>query len=180
MRKEYDTIVHEVREAISLIEPANPDNDYMSAVNGNHNNTITIPKDLVLNAPLTAFSNYKVRDALIATAMKDEQFAFVLVNKIAGSVYKNADEVSSVEMEALAVVANVTCLWEQFNHALVTLKAIAEINEERPEIEIPELAKLTVMLMEKHEVFPFALTREGTSKLFESIEKDLDTNSEGE
>jgi len=180
MKSEYDSIVQEVEEGMSFIKKADPEYDYMQAVKKGDFNTMTLPKDVAsLTVPLSVFSTYTVRDAVIAKAMQDEQFAFVLVNKIAGAVYDNADNVTQHEMEALAVVANVTCMWEQFNHALTTLTTIGNIHEEN-KLEIPPLAQLTLMLMEKYETFPFDNAREGTLKLLIDLEKELNTNSEGE
>jgi len=179
----YNAIVKEVTDSIGLIKPAEPEyNNYFDAVKdkGKTANIIVLPKDITsLSVPLSVFADYTIRDAVLCKALEDENFAFVLVNKIAGAVIEHESNMTQDDMEALALVSNVTCMFEQFNHALSTLEAIGD-TANKFNLTIPPLASITVQLMENSETFPFELSRKGTSKLLAQLETKLATNNEGE
>ena len=178
----YNAIVKEVTDDMGLIKPAEPKYDtYLDAVKdrGKTANTIVLPTDITnLNTPLSVFADYDLRDTVLCKALKDENFAFVLVNKVAGAVIAHEDSMTQDDMEALALVANVTAMYEQFNHALSTLEAIGD-SAHKFNLTIPPLAGLTVRLMNDNS-FPFESARRGTSRLLAELETKLNTNKDGE
>ena len=179
----YNAIVKEVTDDMGLIKPAEPDYDnYLDAVRdeGKTANTIVLPTDITdLNTPLSVFADYELRDTVLCKALEDENFAFVLVNKVAQAVIAHEDNMTQDDMEALALVANVTCMYEQFNHTLKTLEAIGD-SAHKFSLTIPPLAGLTVRLMENSASFPFESARKGTSLLLAELEAELNTNKDGE
>jgi hypothetical protein len=104
----YESIVSEVREYSPFgDEPA----DYTDAVKG----TLTLTEGISLENKTTAFSDIAVRDALLIDAMKDEVFAFVLINKIINTTHE-ADESKTFnqhDLEALALASHIATMWEQ-------------------------------------------------------------------
>jgi hypothetical protein len=118
-----------------------------------------------------------VRDGLLATALQDESFAFVLIAKIGGAVYQNQDSVTQDDIEALAVVANVSAMWEQTENAHLTIKVIREITKEKGLVE-PTLVMLTERILDTDN-FPFALIRKGADKLFAEALEAINTNTDG-
>jgi hypothetical protein len=173
-REIYDSIVKEVTDDLTLIKPL--PQTYEDTV---HNGSgVMLPTDLaMLNAPVSALSDIDVRDGLIVRALQDEKFAFVLVAKVAGAVYDNKDNVTQDDVEALAVVANITAMWEQTNHAELTLKVIEEVIEEANTLVEPSLVYLTKQIL-KADGFPFKEVRGGTNIQLAEIEERLNTNSE--
>jgi len=171
----YDSIVEEVKADISLIEPFTQ--SYEEAVQQG-GTTVTLPQSIAgLTAPVSAFSDYEVRDGLLATALQDESFAFVLIAKIGGAVYQNQDNVTQDDVEALAVVANVSAMWEQTENAHLTIKVIREITKEKGLVE-PTLVMLTERILDTDN-FPFALIRKGADKLFAEAIEAINTNTDG-
>lgn len=179
----YNAIVKEVTDSIGLIKPSKPEyGSFLEAVQdkGKTARTVELPKDIAsLASPLSAFADYDIRDSLICKSLNDENFAFVLVNKVAGAVVDNEDNLSQNDIEALAFVANVTCMWEQFNHAVSTLTAISDMASEC-KLDVPPLAQITVQLLNNYKSFPFEEARKGTIKLLDELEARLGTNKEGE
>ena len=124
---------------------------------------LSLPDTLEMETPLSAFSDYAIRDAVMTKACEDEQFSFVLVNKITRSVYPRKDspsEITQDDLEALAVSSHVGTMWEQFDPAVSILSWTQQlVEEERPDLKVPSLMDITVRLIQAREVFDFAGTR---------------------
>jgi len=124
---------------------------------------LSLPDNLPMDTPLSVFSDYDIRDAVMTKAMEDEQFSFVLVNKITKTVHPRKDspsEITQDDLEALAVSAHVGTMWEQFDPALSLMAWSHELVEkDRPDLTIPSLMDITVRLIQAREMFDFAGTR---------------------
>jgi len=109
------------------------------------------------------FADYTVRDAILIESMKDEEFAFVLLNKIANTVHKNYEDGKPTQddIEALATSSQICVMWEQFQNAYMITKVIETYAEEHDLIE-PPLTKITKQLLQAHDTFPFAKVRTET------------------
>ena len=171
----YDSIVEEVKADITLIKPLTQ--GYEEAVQGG-GTVVTLPQSIAgLTAPVSAFADYDVRDALILNALEDESFAFVLIAKVGGAVYQNQDNVTQDDVEALAVVANVSAMWEQTENAYLTLEVIKEITKDKG-LEEPTLAQLTKRILDT-KGFPAKSVREGAQVQLSKIVERINTNTDG-
>jgi len=103
---------------------------------------------LPLDAGTLAFGNYKVRDALLVEANKDEEFAFVLVNKIMTHVKQKSDDNAIVQsdIEAVATASHILAMWELIEPAVGTLE-IAKMIIDSNEVETPNLLKSTMQVI---------------------------------
>jgi len=173
----YDSIVKEVTADVTLIKPLQPQT-YEEAIHTD-GNTVTLPESIgSLTSPISAFSDFDVRDGLILKALQDENFAFVLVAKVAGAVYKHEENITQDDIEALAVVANVSAMWEQSDNARLTLKVIRECIKSIETLVEPTLVGLTERIMNT-DGFPYDKIRKGSGRPLAKIETRLNTNSDG-
>jgi hypothetical protein len=172
----YDSIIKEVTADVPLIKPLQPQT-YEEAIH-NDGNTVMLPKNIgSLTAPVSAFADFDVRDGLILKALQDESFAFVLIAKVAGAVYKHEENITQDDIEALAVVANVSAMWEQTHNARLTLKVIRECIKSIETLVEPTLVALTERILDTNG-FPFEMIRKGSDEPLAKIEARLNTNSD--
>lgn len=116
-----------------------------------------------LKSDTSAFAEFAIRDALIVKALEDEEFTFVLVNKI-GSTLKAKSEAKSVtqeDIEAFATAGNLLTMWEQFGGADMLTSALDSLVEEYSLTE-PTLTSLTKRMLSASDSFPFGVIRKST------------------
>jgi hypothetical protein len=111
-------------------------------------------ESLPLEAGTLAFGNYKVRDALLVEAHKDEEFAFVLVNKIMTHVKQKSDDKTIVQsdIEAVATASHILAMWELIEPAVGTIE-IAKMIIEENDVETPNLIKSTMQVITAGTIF---------------------------
>ena len=173
-RELFNQIVAEVEEGKSLITIENQ--SYQDVVQGERVQ-LRMPKEGVfLKSDTSAFAEYAVRDALIMKGLEDEQFTFVLVNKI-GSTLKAKEAESTVtqdDIEAFATVGNLLVMWEQFGGANMIIGLLESMVEDYS-LELPQLVELTKRMIIGNETFPFAEVRKNTvERLGEKVQEGLD------
>ena len=152
----YDSLVQEVERDMSLIiRPA----DYISQVETDGDLTLESP--INLETPISALSDYKVRDAVIVTALETEEFAFVLLNKLAKEIYDHRDNPTQDHIEAMAVVINIGAMWEQFGQVAKWTHRMADFVEANSQLRVPSLVKLTTKLIERSDSIDFEDLRAG-------------------
>jgi len=161
-REIYEGIVAEVEYDKALIEVEKP-TSYTAMVEAEGLN-MKLPKDGVsLKTPTSAFADYAVRDAILIRAMEDEDFAFVLINKIGATVKGKVEKeevVTQDDIEALATAGQVLTMWEQFDSAFAMTLLLDKAVESHSLTE-PTLTNLTKKLLGAKDSFPFRSTREG-------------------
>ena len=141
-REMYDTIVAEVeRDYAHVFEHeigVVPDVDEESFVQ------YELFEGLSLEAPTDTFSNFSVRDALMAKANGDDKFAFVLTNKIIHSVKEASDAGNFVQadLDALATAIHIQAMWEQAEKA-VALAQIAIETAKENDLKMPSIMDAT-------------------------------------
>jgi hypothetical protein len=158
----YNGVVAEVESDKALIEIEKP-TSYTDMVKEEGMSMVLPCEGVFLKSATSAFADYAVRDAILIKAMEDEDFAFVLINKIGATVKKKVEEDEAVtqdDIEALATAGQVLTMWEQFDSAFsmtLLLDKAVEFNS----LTEPTLTSLTKRLLGAKESFPFKATREG-------------------
>lgn len=174
-REIYNGVIAEVEYDKALIEIDNP-TSYTDMVRGEGLQAKLPEGGVSLKSATSAFADYAVRDALLVKAMEDEDFAFVLMNKI-GTTVKDKVEAKTItqdDVEALATATQVLVMWEQFTGALVMTALLDSVVEEY-KLKEPTITNLTKKLLEAQGRFPFAETRKSSAReLSESVLKGLD------
>lgn len=127
---------------------------------------------LPLDAGTLAFGNYKVRDALLVEANKDEEFAFVLVNKIMTHVKQKSDDNAIVQsdVEAVATASHILAMWELIEPAVGTIE-IAKMIIDSNDVDTPSLIKSTMQVITAGTMFDRDI-----SKLREQMVQDIGQN----
>ena len=126
----YDTVVAEVeRDYVHVFEHAEgsmPTEDEEGFVQ------YEVFDSLRLDSPTDAFSNFTVRDALMAKANADDKFAFVLSNKIIHSAKEASDAGTFVQadLDALATAIHIQAMWEQAEKAVALAQIAIEVAQE--------------------------------------------------
>ena len=95
---------------------------------------------LTLDTPTDAFSNFTVRDALMAKANEDDKFAFVLSNKIIHSAKQASDAGNFVQadLDALATAIHIQAMWEQADKAVALAQVAIEVAQEN-DLQMPSI-----------------------------------------
>ena len=95
---------------------------------------------LTLETPTDAFSNFTVRDALMAKANEDDKFAFVLSNKIIHSAKQASDAGNFVQadLDALATAIHIQAMWEQADKAVALAQVAIEVAQEN-DLQMPSI-----------------------------------------
>jgi hypothetical protein len=95
---------------------------------------------LRLDSPTDAFSNFTVRDALMAKANADDKFAFVLSNKIIHSAKEASDAGNFVQadLDALATAIHIQAMWEQIEKAVALAQIAIEVAQEH-DLQLPSI-----------------------------------------
>ena len=140
-REMYDTVVAEVeRDYVHVFEHE------MGEVPDTEEGYVQYElfDGLRLDSPTDAFSNFTVRDALMAKANADDKFAFVLSNKIIHSVKEASDAGNFVQadLDALATAIHIQAMWEQAEKA-VALAQIAIETAKEHDLKIPSIMDAT-------------------------------------
>jgi len=140
-REMYDTVVAEVeRDYVHVFEHE------MGEVPDTEDGYVQYElfDGLRLDSPTDAFSNFSVRDALMAKANADDKFAFVLSNKIIHSVKEASDAGNFVQadLDALATAIHIQAMWEQAEKA-VALAQIAIETAQEHDLKIPSIMDAT-------------------------------------
>ena len=95
---------------------------------------------LTLDTPTDAFSNFAVRDALMAKANADDKFAFVLSNKIIHSAKEASDAgtFGQADLDALATAIHIQTMWEQIEKAVGLGQIAIEVAKEH-DLQLPSI-----------------------------------------
>lgn len=95
---------------------------------------------LTLDTPTDAFSNFTVRDALMAKANEDDKFAFVLSNKIIHTAKQASDAGNFVQadLDALATAIHIQAMWEQADKAVALAQIAIEVAQEH-DLQMPSI-----------------------------------------
>jgi hypothetical protein len=171
----YEGVIAEVEYDKALIEVATP-MSYTDMVRAEGMQVKLPEQGVFLKSATSAFADYAVRDALLIKAMGDEDFAFVLINKIGTTVKEKVEDntITQDDVEALATAGQVLVMWEQFASALVMTALLDKVIEEYS-LREPTLTYLTKKLLEAQDYFPFAQTRkESLRDLANEAQKGLD------
>lgn len=155
----YDSVVYEVEKDTAKI--IQPEMGYMEVLNSSA--TAELPEGLRLLTPTEVFADYSVRDALLVKSAEDEDFAFVLSNKIIHTVQdKDADNaIVQDDLEAFVTALQVLTIWEQFDN-VPDLYQLADSLNAKYKLHMPSLMGITRKLYEARDYFPFAETRQGS------------------
>jgi hypothetical protein len=99
---------------------------------------------LKLDSPTDAFSNFSVRDALMAKANADDKFAFVLSNKIIHSTKEASDSgnFGQADLDALATAIHIQAMWEQAEKAVALAQVAIEVAQEN-NLRLPSIMDAT-------------------------------------
>lgn len=170
-REIYNGVVAEVEYDKALIKLNTP-TSYAEAVEaeGSH---LALPEEGVsLKSATDVFADYTVRDAILIKAMEDEEFSFVLVNKIGNTVKEKveAKAITQDDVEALATAGQVLVMWEQFGTALVMTALLDSVVKDYS-LKEPSLTTITKKLLGVQNSFPFAETR--TNAVRDLAEKSM-------
>ena len=137
-REMYDTVVAEVeRDYVHVFEhqmgemPTEDEEGYVQ---------YELFDGLTLDTPTDAFSNFAVRDALMAKANADDKFAFVLSNKIIHTAKQASDSgtFGQADLDALATAIHIQAMWEQAEKA-VALAQIAIETAQEHDLKMPSI-----------------------------------------
>ena len=133
----YDTIVAEVeRDYVHVFEHE------MGEVPDTEDGFVQyeVFDSLRLDTPTDAFSNFTVRDALMAKANADDKFAFVLSNKIIHSAKEASDAGTFVQadLDALATAIHIQAMWEQIEKAVALAQVAIEVAQEN-DLQLPSI-----------------------------------------
>lgn len=136
-REMYDTIVAEVeRDYVHVFEHE------MGEVPDTEEGFVQyeVFDSLRLETPTDAFSNFTVRDALMAKANADDKFAFVLSNKIIHSAKEASDAGNFVQadLDALATAIHIQAMWEQIEKAVGLAQIAIEVAQEH-DLQLPSI-----------------------------------------
>jgi hypothetical protein len=136
-REMYDTIVAEVeRDYVHVFEHE------MGSVPDTEEGFVQyeVFDSLRLDSPTDAFSNFTVRDALMAKANADDKFAFVLSNKIIHSAKEASDAGNFVQadLDALATAIHIQAMWEQIEKAVALAQIAIEVAQEH-DLQLPSI-----------------------------------------
>jgi hypothetical protein len=136
-REMYDTIVAEVeRDYVHVFEHE------MGSVPDTEDGFVQyeVFDSLRLDTPTDAFSNFTVRDALMAKANADDKFAFVLSNKIIHSAKEASDAGNFVQadLDALATAIHIQAMWEQIEKAVGLAQIAIEVAQEH-DLKLPSI-----------------------------------------
>jgi hypothetical protein len=175
----YEEIVAEVESDKEKIEVANPTTTYAEMVEA-EGISLKLPEGVLLKSATSAFADYAIRDALLIKTMEDEDFAFVLVNKISNTITQrvaNKTIVTQDDVEALATANQVLVMWEKFGGAVVMTALLDNLIEDNKNLREPALNTITKRLLQSNESFPFAETRRDTiaslsEKVLESLNNE--------
>ena len=136
-REMYDTVVAEVeRDYVHVFEHE------MGEVPDTEDGFVQyeVFDSLRLDTPTDAFSNFSVRDALMAKANADDKFAFVLSNKIIHSAKEASDAGTFVQadLDALATAIHIQAMWEQVEKAVGLAQIAIEVAQEH-DLKLPTI-----------------------------------------
>jgi hypothetical protein len=136
-REMYDTVVAEVeRDYVHVFEHE------MGEVPDTEDGFVQyeVFDSLRLDSPTDAFSNFTVRDALMAKANADDKFAFVLSNKIIHSAKEASDAGTFVQadLDALATAIHIQAMWEQIEKAVALAQIALEVAQEN-DLKLPSI-----------------------------------------
>ena len=162
-RTQFDTIVAEVeRDTAEIIHYDTTDLDGKAGMA----TVDAIPTEI----SLSAFSDFKVRDALLVKANENEEFAFVLINKVMGKAKQEFDTTETVNqdlVEAVSTVAHISAMWEQEGNARHSIGLCEQLCEEHG-LEVPSLIDAS-----KKVLMAGALGLKDITQLREDMVKDL-------
>lgn len=118
---------------------------------------------------LSAFCNYRVRDALLVKSNESEEFGFVLMNKVMGKAFEEyqADKVNQELIEAIATVSQINAMWEQEDNARHSIGLVEQLCEEH-DLEVPSIINAS-----KQVVMAGNLGMKDITQLREDMVKDL-------
>ena len=170
----YETIVQEVEQDMPKV---NKPTTYLEQVESEGTVTISVPIPFK-TAPISAFADYKVRDALIVRCMRDEDFTFVLLNKITNSLHINsmddATRLTQDDIEALTFVVHTGVMWEQFEPAERFLGLVAYAIKANS-LDKPNLLTLTERILTVRSNWDFPTERVAMADaLALTLQADLD------
>ena len=170
----YETIVQEVEQDMPKV---NKPTTYLEQVESEGTVTISVPIPFK-TAPISAFADYKVRDALIVRCMRDEDFTFVLLNKITNSLHINsmddATRLTQDDIEALTFVVHTGAMWEQFEQAERFLGLVAYAIKANS-LDKPNLLTLTERILTVRSNWDFPTERVAMADaLALTLQADLD------
>jgi hypothetical protein len=136
-REMYDTVVAEVeRDYVHVFEHE------MGEVPDTEDGYVQYElfDGLKLDSPTDAFSNFSVRDALMAKANADDKFAFVLSNKIIHSTKEASDSgnFGQADLDALATAIHIQAMWEQAEKAVALAQIAVEVAREHDIADLRE------------------------------------------
>ena len=136
-REMYDTVVAEVeRDYVHVFEHE------MGEVPDTEDGYVQYElfDGLTLDTPTDVFSNFSVRDALMAKANADDKFAFVLSNKIIHSAKEASDAGNFVQadLDALATAIHIQAMWEQAEKAVALGQIAIEVAREH-DLKMPSI-----------------------------------------
>ena len=140
-REMYDTVVAEVeRDYVHVFEHE------MGEVPDTEDGYVQYElfDGLKLDSPTDAFSNFSVRDALMAKANADDKFAFVLSNKIIHSTKEASDagNFGQADLDALATAIHIQAMWEQAEKAVALAQVAIEVAQEN-DLKLPSIMDAT-------------------------------------
>jgi hypothetical protein len=140
-REMYDTVVAEVeRDYVHVFEHE------MGEVPDTEDGYVQYElfDGLKLDSPTDAFSNFSVRDALMAKANADDKFAFVLSNKIIHSTKEASDagNFGQADLDALATAIHIQAMWEQAEKAVALAQIAIEVAQEN-NLKLPSIMDAT-------------------------------------
>jgi hypothetical protein len=168
-REQYDSIVQVVEKDKELI--VLPDYETMlSAPDG----CVTLginDEEMTPFESLTPFSDYAIRDALIIKAVSDEEFCFVLCNKITRTLFTRHGEeaIDQEAVEALALSAHIGMMWEQLEQAMEFAELVT-LASERNSLSEPNLNRMTKMLYAQKDRWDFEA---GRANMAEALDTKL-------
>lgn len=158
-RDTYNAVLAEVESDKALVTIAEP-TSYMDMVEAEGVKLALPEEGVLLKSATSAFADYAVRDALLIKSMEDEEFSFILVNKIGNTVAGRVRDknVSQDDVEALATAGQILTMWEQFKSAEALTALLDNVVAEFKLAE-PSLANITKRLLGAKAQFPFKQTR---------------------
>ena len=174
-REQYDSIVQAVEKDKELI--VLPDYETMlSAPEGVVRLSIK-DEEMTPFESLEVFSNYAIRDALIIKSVSDEEFCFVLCNKITTTLLARHGEeaIDQEAVEALTLAAHIGMMWEQLEQAMEFAHMVS-LASERNNLSEPNLNRMTKMLYAKKDKWNFEAGRENMvqeldNKIIEALDE---------
>jgi hypothetical protein len=137
-RELFDTVVAEVERDYAHVfeheEGAVPSEDEEGFVQ------YEVFEALPLGVPTEVFSNFAVRDALMAKANGDDKFTFVLCNKIIHHAKEASDagNFGQSDLDALATAIHMQVMWEQAERAVMLGSMAIELAKEG-ELKMPSI-----------------------------------------